>query len=210
MQIEASTFDAFVAAVHKAGQYGLVTCSSGNLSWRIGADTVLLSGSQSWLGELTAEQVSVCEASTGRSVNGVKPTCESVFHLGILNVRPEADVVLHFQTPYATAIACGRPEKYDYNVIIEIPAYIGRPQVVEYLSPGSQELADAVVDAFADGKTQMAILKNHGLVTIGKNFDDAIQKGVFFELACRILLTNPEAKALDKAAVEKLRTLGQA
>ena len=81
---------------------------------------------------------------------------------------------------------------------------------MNYLPPGSQELAEAVTGAFADGTTQMAILKNHGLVTVGKDFDDAIQKAVFFELACRILLTNSKAKPIDEAAIEQLRSLGQA
>jgi ribulose-5-phosphate 4-epimerase/fuculose-1-phosphate aldolase len=210
MQIDTSKLDAFVAAAHKAAQYGLVTCSSGNLSWRVGADTVFLSASQSWLAELTGEQVAVCELSSGTVLNNVKPTCESVFHRGILNARPEVNVVLHFQSSYATAIACGQPEKYDYNVIIEVPVYIGLPAVVEYLPPGSKELADAVIAAFADETTQMAILKKHGLVTVGKEFDDAIQKAVFFELACRILLTNPNAKPLDETAVNHLKRLGQA
>lgn len=210
MQIETSKLDAFVTAAHKAARHGLVTCSSGNLSWRVGTDTVLLSASQSWLAELTAEQVAVCELSSGTVLNNVKPTCESVFHQGILNARPKMDVVLHFQSSYATAIACGEPEKYNYNVIIEVPVYIGVPAVVEYLPPGSQELADVVISAFADGKTQMAILKNHGLVTVGKNFDDAIQKATFFELACKILLTNHNVKPLDKEAIEHLQDLSQA
>jgi len=210
MQIETSQIDMFVAAAHKAGRYGLVTCSSGNLSWRASVDMVLLSASRSWLAELTPGQVVVCELGSGNVLNDVKPTVESSFHLGILRIRPEVNVVLHFQSPYATAIACGEPEQYNYNVIIEVPAYIGAPAVVEYLPPGSQGLADAVINAFADGTTQMAFLKNHGLVTIGKNFDDAIQKAVFFELACQILLTHPDAKVLDPAAVDNLKALGQA
>ncbi len=56
----------------------------------------------------------------------------------------------------------------------------------------------------------MALLKNHGLVTIGKTFDDAIQKAVFFEMACRIRLTNPNAKPLAPDAVDYLQDLGQA
>ena len=54
------------------------------------------------------------------------------------------------------------------------------------------------------------ILKNHGLVTVGKTFDDAIQKATFFEQACHICLTNPEAKPLDITVVDRLRELGKA
>ena len=204
------TIKKFAAACHKVAEYGLVSCSSGNLSWRVGPDTALLSASGSWLGELTAEQVAVCDFNTGQCINGKTPTCESVFHLGILKNRPEVNVVLHFQSPYATAISCGEPEGLNFNMTIEVPVYIGDPAVVEYLPPGSGELAQAVIDAFKDTQTHLAILKNHGLVSVGKDFNDAIQKAVFFEMACRIILTNPNAKPLDDDAVKQLRNTGSA
>jgi ribulose-5-phosphate 4-epimerase/fuculose-1-phosphate aldolase len=202
----------FVEACHKAAEYGLVSCSSGNLSWRIEPDTALLSATGSWLGELTAEQVAACDIKSGQCVNGKVPTCESVYHLGILRNRPKVNVVLHFQSPYATAIACGETDKVNFNMTIEVPVYIGTPAIVPYLPPGSGELAQAVIDAFtgsagvSPAPTQMAILKNHGLVSVGKDFNDAIQKAVFFELACRIILTNPNAKPLNDDAVKQLRT----
>lgn len=210
MQKYESDITEFVAACHKTARYGLVRCSSGNLSQRIGPDTALLSVSGSWLGELTAEQVAICEINSQTCINDKTPTCESVFHLGILQRRPEVNAVLHFQSPYATAIACGKPEAYDYNMTIETPVYIGQPAIVDYLPPGSKQLAQATINAFANRKTRMAILKNHGLVTVGKDINDAIQKGVFFEMTCQILLTNPDANALALEEVEHLRQLGQA
>lgn len=199
------TVNKFVAACHKVAEYGLVSCSSGNLSRRVEPDTALLTASGSWLGELTAEQVAVCDINTGQCINGKTPTCESVYHLGILKNRPEVNVVLHFQSPYATAISCGEPEEINFNMTIEVPVYIGDPAVVEYLPPGSGQLAQAVIDAFKDTQTHLAVLKNHGLVSIGKDYNDAIQKAVFFEMACRIILTNPNAKPLDDDAVKQLR-----
>ena len=210
MQEYASDITKFVAACHKVAAHGLVQCSSGNLSQRIGPDTALLSASRSWLGELTDEQVAICEIGSGRCLNSKTPTCESVFHLGILKNRPGMNVVLHFQSPYATAVACGKPEAYDYNMTIEIPVYIGQPAVVAYLPPGSNELAQATIEALKKQQTHIAILRNHGLVTVGKDMNDAIQKAVFFEMACRILLTNPEADPLALEEVEHLRQLGQA
>ena len=209
MQNETTTKQ-FVAACHKVAEYGLVSCSSGNLSWRTGPETALLSATGSWLGELTESQVAVCDIHTGESVNGKVPTCESVYHLGILKNRPEVNVVLHFQSHYATAIACGEPEAVNFNMTIEVPVYIGTPAVVPYLPPGSGQLAQAVIDRFKNAQTHLAILKNHGLVSVGKNFNDAIQKAVFFEMACKIILTNPDAKPLDAHAVEHLRKTSHA
>ena len=122
----------FVQACHKVAQYNLVRCSSGNLSWRIEDQTALLSGGGTWLSEITHSQVAICSIENGKIQNQIKPTCEKNFHLGIMRARNDARVVLHFQSPYATAIACGTPEACNYNVIIEVPAYIGRPAVVDY------------------------------------------------------------------------------
>ncbi|NQV34269.1 MAG: class II aldolase/adducin family protein [Phycisphaeraceae bacterium] len=210
MKVDDSKYATFVAAAHKVAQYGLVQCSSGNLSWRVGSDEAMLSASGAWLAELTAKQIALCELSSGQCLNDVKPTCEAGFHLGILKAHPDANVVLHFQSPYATALACGDPTKYNLNLTIEVPVYIGDAAVVEYLPPGSNELAEAVANALTGSDTQMAILKNHGLVTLGKTFDDAIQKAIFFEQACQICLTNPDAKPLGPDAVAYLHELGKA
>ena len=58
-------------------------CSSGNLSWRIGEEA-LISGTGSWVPTLAKEKVSICNIASGTPTNGVKPSMESTFHLGVL------------------------------------------------------------------------------------------------------------------------------
>ncbi|NLH17244.1 MAG: class II aldolase/adducin family protein [Phycisphaerae bacterium] len=205
--VDPKTLQVFVAACHKVAEYGLIRCSSGNLSWRIGNNRALLSASRSWLGELDASQVAICELNSEQCINGKTPTVETRFHLGILKQRPEMNVVLHFQSPYATAIACGDPQQYNYNVIIEVPVYVGEPAVIDYCMPGTEPLAQKVIEAMRDH--DMAILRNHGLVTCGRDFNDAIQKAVFFELACQILLTGNKIQPLGPDAIPPLRAAGK-
>ncbi len=193
----------FVKAAHRVASYGLLKCSSGNLSWRLDEKFVALSASRSWLADLTVNQVAICELHSGRCTNNKTPTIENVFHFGILRNRPQVNVVLHFQSPYATAIAAGKPEDYNFNVTIEIPFYIGNPAIIEYLPAGTKELANAVITQMQNH--DMAILKNHGLVTVGRDFNDAIQKAVFFEMACQILLTQPNTQPLPPDVVQALR-----
>ena len=54
------------------------------------------------------------------------------------------------------------------------------------LTPSSKELAEKVVSAVQTH--DLVILQNHGQVVLGEDFDDAIQKAGFFELACQILM----------------------
>jgi ribulose-5-phosphate 4-epimerase/fuculose-1-phosphate aldolase len=177
----------FVDACHKAAAaYQLIRCSSGNMSWRVGDDTALMTASRSWMCEIHADQIAVVKLSDGSVGNGVTPTVEHVFHMGILNARTDMNVVLHFQTPSATVLACTDIAEQNFFVTPEIPYYIGKPVTVPFFQPGSQELADAVIAGMKHGN--MVILRNHGFVTVGKDFNDAIQRAVFFEMACDIIL----------------------
>jgi ribulose-5-phosphate 4-epimerase/fuculose-1-phosphate aldolase len=81
-------------------------------------------------------------------------------------------------------------------------------QDFSFLRCWSTELAEAVAHAFKDPQTHLAILKNHGLVSVGEDFNDAIQKAAFFEMVCRTLLTHPNATPLDADAVNHLRADG--
>ncbi|MCR5334642.1 MAG: class II aldolase/adducin family protein [Bacteroidaceae bacterium] len=175
----------FVCQAHRAGEAGLTICSSGNLSWRIG-EVALVSGTGSWIPELKPDNVSVCRIGTGEVMNGVKPSMESVFHLGIMRNRPDVNVVLHFQSPYATLLACTKDRSTNINVTAEMPLHVGRViPVIPFRLPGTPELAEAVVEAM---KNRNAIqLAKHGQVVCGRDFDDVFQRAMFFEMGCRIV-----------------------
>lgn len=194
----------FVEMARRVGRAGLTVCSSGNLSWRRG-DEVLISGTGSWVPDLTADRVSLCRFSDGAVLNGVRPSMESVFHLGVMRERPDVGCVLHFQSPYATAIGCRKERPATFNFTAECPLHVGEEiPMIPYFRPGSPELAKAVVDAMRDHNSVM--LLKHGQVTCGKDFNQAFERAMFFEMACRIAvlngdnvdpLTRPEIDDLD-------------
>jgi ribulose-5-phosphate 4-epimerase/fuculose-1-phosphate aldolase len=176
----------FVQQAHRYGNAKLTLCSSGNLSWRLG-DEALISGTGSWVPALTKEKVAICDIKTGVSSNGVKPSMESGFHRGILMERPDVNVVFHFQSEYATAVACMKHIPTNFNVTAEIPCHVGSEiPVVPYFRPGSPELAAAVVEAMKEHNS--ILLTNHGQVVCGKDFDEVFERATFFEMACRIIV----------------------
>ena len=181
----------FLQACHKAARQGLMRCSSGNLSRRLDDARLLATASRSWMENVSADQVTICRIADGSVIHGPKPTVEIGFHADILRVRPDVNVVMHFQTPYATTLACQEPADVNFFVIPEIPFYIGHIARVPYLTPGSAELADAVAGAMRDH--DMVLMGNHGLVTVAADYDHAIQNAVFFELASEIIMHGGEA-----------------
>lgn len=185
----------FIEQAHRVGKERLQLCSSGNLSWRVEDNTALVSGTGSWLPRLTEENVAICDISTGMRIDGPKPSMESVFHLGILRERKDMNVVLHFQSQYATAVSCMKNKPTNYNVVAEVPCYCGREiPVIPYYRPGSPELAKTITDALIDH--DCALMSKHGQVVCGKDFDDAFQKAVFFEFACSIIVHAGEGNYL--------------
>lgn len=195
----------FIAQAHRVGDAGLTLCNGGNLSWRIG-ENALVSGTGSWVPTLSKEKVAVCKIETGEVLNGVRPSMESGFHLGIFRERPDVNVVLHFQSCYATAVACMKQVPADFNVTAEIPCHVGSEiPVIPYFRPGSPELASHVIQAMKNHNS--ALLQKHGQVVCGKNFDEVFEETTFFEMACRIIvLSGGEYQTLSKAEIEDLET----
>lgn len=193
----------FAAQARRVGDHGLTICSSGNLSWRIG-DEVLISGTGSWVPELTPEKVAVCRLSDGAVLNGVRPSMEHTFHLGVLRQRPDVNVVLHFQSPYATAVACMECRPRNLNFTAEVPLHVGDeiPEV-PFLRPGSPELAAKVTEAMREHNS--CLLLKHGQVVCGKDFDQTLERAMFFEMACRIaVLDGNNVDCLTPVEVDSL------
>ncbi len=184
--VSEKTIDCFAQACRRAAGSGLVRCSSGNLSQRIDNDRFLVTSSRSWMEKMSPADISLCQISDGLLLEGGKPTVEIGFHAGILKARPEVNVVMHFQSPCATALACRKPDNINYFVIPEIPFYIGPVARIPFLLPGTKALAQAVTDAMRDH--DMVVMGNHGQATVARNVDYAIQNAEFFELASEIIL----------------------
>lgn len=172
----------------QAGQYNLAQCSSGNISHRLDDGTLLISQTRAWLSNLESNQVARVNLTDGSITNNIQPSGELPMHLAVMRKRPDAKTVLHCQSVSATTLACCERKEIDYNVIIEVPVYIGKVRHIPYYMPGSAELANAVAEA--SESADIIQLRNHGQVIIGFDYAEVIQKAVFFELACTIILNN--------------------
>ena len=146
----------------------------------------------------------MCDIISGQVENGVRPSMESVFHLGIFRNRPDVNVVLHFQSEYATVVACMKNKPLDFNVTLEVPYHVGEVAVLPYFRPGSPELAEAVIEAMQEHDA--VLLSNHGQVVCGRDFDEVLERALFFEMACRIIVqSRMDYTVLSQKEVEDLR-----
>jgi ribulose-5-phosphate 4-epimerase/fuculose-1-phosphate aldolase len=199
----------FLQACHDVARRRLVRCSSGNLSLRLDAQQLLITASHTWMENVSTDDLCICSIDDGSLLAGNKPSVEVGFHAGIMRTRPEVNVVLHFQTPCATALASRDSQNINYFVIPEVPYYIGPVARIPYLAPGSEQLAQAVTDAMR--KHDLVTISNHGQVTVAADFAQAIQNAEFFELACEIILHGADKIIpLPDEYANRLLTLRQA
>ena len=168
---------------------------------RVGA-----AGTGSWLPELTADRVSVVQLSDGRILNGVKPSMESGFHLNVMRNRPDVGVVLHFQSPYATAVACMKSRPDNFNFTAEMALHVGEEiPMIPYFRPGSPQLAEHVIKAMETHNSVM--LLKHGQVVCGADFDQAFERAMFFEMGCRIaVLDGANVDPLTRSEIDDLES----
>ena len=198
-----------VSAAHRVAEQGLVVCGSGNLSWRVNEGLLLITATSSWMVNLRTDEVAACRISDAARIGGAEPSKEVGFHAGILRERDDIDVVLHFQSPCATTLACRQGPIGDFSVIPEIPHYIGPVGEVPFLTPGSRELAEAVTSALMGH--ELIFLRNHGQVVVGEDFAQVIAKAAYFELACKVILgAGEQVGFMPEEAVAAERRTGQA
>lgn len=196
--------DSLITASREIMQSGLAQGSGGNLSYRDG-DTIHITASSAKLGTLTAEDF-VAVTAEGHTASPRKPSSEFLMHRAVYAALPWARVVLHAHPPKAIALgALGR----------DLPAltpdfYLHLGQclpLVPYLTPTTQEFADAVGNAIAGQRA--VLLQNHGVIVAGADVASALLRLQLLEEAAGIwlsalpvgeprALTPADCKALDE------------
>ena len=91
---------------------------------------------------------------------------------------------LHTHSPYATGFAHSHKKikRYEGFGPINIP-YLSE---IEYIKPGTDELAKSVGEAFSKSKNMdVLILKEHGIITTGLNLDEATDLAEFVEYSAK-------------------------
>jgi len=111
---------------------------------------------------------------------------ETGLHLHIYRLRARVDAVIHTHAP--ASIIAGLYNMKIPPLTVEMARFSVVP-LIPYHQPGSPELAFAVATALEKNPAAEAILlQNHGLVTMGKNLQEAVNIAQAMEEACRILI----------------------
>lgn len=185
MTVEASLITTGRQLLDRALAWG----TSGNLSARLDADTMLVSASGTNMGELQPGDLVSVRVADGAWSGARKPSKEVPMHIGIYQQRPDARVVLHSSPHYTTLIACST-ETIPSQLYIETMYYLERVAWIDYAHPGSAELGAAVKEASREAEVIM--MRNHGVILFDDSCAEAVMRLQTLEMVCRMIV---EAKA---------------
>ncbi len=175
---------------------GLVSGSGGNLSLSL-EGRILISPSGRPLGALREEDV--VELLPDGSAVGGRPSSERRMHEACYAVRPELRAVLHVHSPWATALSCSLDLDMRRAIPVLTPGYgkrVGELPALPYRLPGSAQLAEEVGAVIA--RRDSVLLCNHGVVTVGRSFEEALVLAEEIEAeATMFLLLGRNARQLD-------------
>lgn len=187
---------------------GLISGSEGNLSLKLPDGRVLCTPAGVCKG--TLEPAALCLLDRdGRPDPPESPVSSEIrVHLAVYGRVAGARAVVHAHPPHATAFAVAR-RPIPPACLPELDVLLGEVPLVDYQTPGTQALADAVAAAIGPD-TAACLLASHGGLTWGDSIDQALARMEMLEACCRVLWLAESlggAVRLTDAQYDELRAL---
>ena len=203
----------FEASIWLSGQgyFGSERGSGGNVSMRLGLDSMAVTPSSVSYQELTVDDI--CLVGFDHTIiyvkSGLKPSVESGLHAAIYRNRADVNAVVHTHQTYGSVfgiINTPIPALFD-EVSFSLGPII---DVIPYALSGSPELADNVSAKLANNANAY-IMQNHGILALGRNLDRAILHAELLEkvahIYCLALSTGKPVCTLPKAITDLAEAL---
>ena len=161
---------------------GLTTSLGGNISFRIG-NIVLITPAKADKGRLTPEQIGIVSMESENLTPDIKLSIETDMHLGVLRNRSDVAAVIHAHPTIATFFTIADVE-IDTKLTSEAFAILGVPLKAKYELMGTKQLAYSVSQAAL--KSNVVLMENHGVLTVGKDLLEAFNRMEVLESIAKI------------------------
>ena len=147
--------------------------NGGNLTIRVGDNLVLCTPTLISKGFMTADDMCLIDFDGKQYAGKRKRTSEAMTHMAIMKRQPKAKACCHAHPPHATAFAVAGVIP-PTCMIPEAEVFLGQIGYAPYRTPGSPENAEVVGEAGIEH--QAVLMENHGVITWGKDIEDAYWK----------------------------------
>ncbi|WP_455277519.1 class II aldolase/adducin family protein [[Eubacterium] cellulosolvens] len=163
---------------------GLVDVAEGNVSIRIpNRDELFITPTFNQYGSMNEKDVVHLKFDGTQLSEGRSASTEYRLHVAIYRIRPKAKCVIHTHSTYATILSIIR-KKIPVMMEEMIVLLGGEVNISEFGPAHTESIGENVIKAL--GKTNAALLANHGVLVTGRNMDYTIKIAELVEKMAKI------------------------
>lgn len=178
---------------------GLIARTWGNVSCRIDQDIFVITPSGRDYLSLTPEDIVPVRIADLGYEGSIKPSSEKGIHAEVYRLFPKINFAIHTHQEYASAVSAagldfmplsGKTEHFSEKILC-----------ARYALPGTKSLRRNVAAALRKSTSNAVILKHHGTLCYGNDYDNALKTAFELETLCRDFVEKP-------AKVRQCKSLG--
>ncbi len=187
-----------IKAGHELLKAGLIVRTWGNISCRISDTQFVITPSGKAYDTLTPDDIVLVNIADLSYEGDVKPSSEKGIHASCYELRPDVNFVIHTHQKNASVVST---LGLDINSIdAEDAAIIGTDvPCATYGLPGQPKLREGVVNALKRSTSKAVIMKHHGAVCLGTDYENAFAVANTLENVCEKFIINRCCEVSGKA-----------
>jgi len=177
----------------------LTVSAGGNMSLRLNEKEFIITPSGRNKGLLRPEDMVLMNIN-GKVLSDGKPSMEKGFHIALLKADPETNSVIHCHPLYCTVLAV-KGEKIKSSLTPEGVVLLGNVPLIEYCTPGSKKLVEAVA---SHSSSKAMLMERHGAITQGRSPEEAFNRMEELEFQAKLQILTEGASELPLSEIKKL------
>lgn len=169
---------------------GLISRTWGNVSCRVGETAFAVTPSGRDYQTLTPDDIVIVKIDDLSYSGSITPSSEKGIHAAVYQLRPEINFVIHTHQENASAMSAA-----DLNFFEPPSDFSDLGEIIllaNYALPGTKALCKNVIAALKQSSAKAMILKHHGALCFGRNYEDTFQAAYLLESACGALLNEKD------------------
>jgi ribulose-5-phosphate 4-epimerase/fuculose-1-phosphate aldolase len=177
---------------------GYLTGTNGNISFRADPHEILINAHGSHLGHMEEEEVLVMDPEGRVRGSDKAPSSEKDLHLAIYQKFDDIEVVIHAHSPFTTAFF----HYFDHLDIFSFEAklQLGEVPIVPQVTPTVTDVSPVI---HALENSNIVVLKDHGIVSMGREFKSAFSLVELLEEQAKVNLL------IQKSVPSRMRRLSE-
>ena len=170
MESPSGTAHAIIDIGQRLARKGFIAGADGNISVRLSPGEIMVTPSGLPKGSLAPDDLVVVDQAGNHLRGSRRASSELLMHLYVYQQRPEVLACVHSHPPTTTAFAVAG-QALPTDILPEVILVVGEIPLTIYAATGTEEVPRALAPYIE--RCDAFMLRNHGLLTIGRSLEEA-------------------------------------